>query len=100
MAALLVSCGASAQTQMITYKCGNEATIRVDTKAKVIIWMNPDGSQEIHAAIIDADSILWDMRSAHPMRIDRHTGAAQRWASDKWESAGLVCSIQKEKWSW
>jgi hypothetical protein len=87
----------AAQAEEITYKCGDEATIRADPTKQFIIWISPDGTQEMHRAQIDDAYIVWDMRAATPLRIDRKTGVTDRWINhDKaWKNNGVSCRLER-----
>jgi hypothetical protein len=95
--AMPIALATPALAQIVTYKCGNEATIRVDTINQIIIWISPDGTQEVHRAQIDDAYVVWDMRLAAPMRIDRRTGLTEHWAADdkNWQSTEVTCSLER-----
>jgi hypothetical protein len=95
--ASLLALSTAARTQVLTYNCGGAFSIRADINNQFIVWMTPDGAQEVHRAQIDAAYISWDLRSPIPMRIDRKTGLAERWASSNqnWENTGSTCSLEK-----
>jgi hypothetical protein len=96
-AALLAVLAMPALAQMATYRCGGEATIRVDTTNQMIIWISPDGTQEVHRARIDDAYVVWDLRLPTPMRINRKTGLTERWAADRknWQSTEVTCSFER-----
>ncbi len=96
-AMLLVVLATPAAAQTATYKCGNEATIRVDPTNQMIIWISPDGTQEVHRAQIDDAYVVWDLRLPTPMRINRKTGLTERWAADgkNWQSTEVTCSLER-----
>jgi hypothetical protein len=95
--ASLLALSTTARAQVLMYNCGVEFSIRADITNQYIVWITPDGAQEVHRAQIDAAYISWDMRSPIPMRIDRKTGLAERWASGNrnWENTGSTCSLEK-----